>query len=143
MTRRPMPIPDRSSQAFWDAAACHLLVVPRCEDCAKLLFPPSPRCPACAGDRLTWIELSGRVRLRSWTRMHLDVLPGMSPPFLVAEADLVEQPGTTLVALVEGLEPAELRTGMPLAVAFTDGAVSLLQFVPVSTPSPRDRGTTG
>lgn len=128
---RPVPVPTQETRPFWQACAAGQLLVPRCAACAVHLLPPPPRCPHCLSASLEWVALSGRATLQRWTEVSLDVLPGVAPPFIVAEGELIEQKGLILVALLAHANPAQLRSGLPLRVEFvgTDEAqIGLPEF---------------
>jgi uncharacterized OB-fold protein len=87
------------------------LHLPRCIACAKLLYPPPPRCPHCLGTQFDWQRLSGRGHIVAWTEVHLGTLPGIAPPFLLAEVALDEQSDVIMTALLETRERAPPRVG--------------------------------
>lgn len=131
---KPRPLPDLETAHYWRAAADHVLSLPQCDGCGTILFPPRPRCPGCLGEALTWTPLSGRGALHSWCVMHMRLIPGFEPPYVVAVVELEEQPGLRLTAnLVEAPREA-LRVGMALEVVFEDRGAGLVlpQFRPAA-----------
>src|SRR3954447_13218472 len=44
---RPRPGINRDNQALYDGYRAHELRLPRCNECSRVFFPPSPRCSAC------------------------------------------------------------------------------------------------
>jgi uncharacterized protein len=135
--KRAVPMPTAETQPFWGAARQHELRLPRCCRCGKLHYPPPPRCPQCLDSELRWELLSGEARLLSWTRVHLDTVAGVAPPFTIAEAELIEQPGLVVVAHIVPGE--ELSTGMCLDVAFAD-ADEMIAFPEFRVAGPRQNG---
>jgi len=63
------PLPDTDwepTREFWQAAARHELVIPRCKSCGAWNWYPPERCRACDGAELPWTPVSGRGTLFSW-----------------------------------------------------------------------------
>ncbi len=116
---RPVPVATVETRPFWAAALAGELQLPRCVACDRLYYPPPPRCPSCLGDRLAWTRLSGGGRLAAWTTVHLATLPGVAPPFVLAEVELAEQPGLILSALLVGAPAQRLRIGTAVEVTFS------------------------
>lgn len=114
--KRPVPMPTVETRPFWQAARRGELRLPRCRACGKLHYPPPPRCPLCLASELQWELLSGRARLLSWTVGHLDTIPSVATPFTIAEAELVEQEGLIVVALMA--TSGALSHGMLLDISF-------------------------
>jgi uncharacterized OB-fold protein len=123
---RPVPLPDERSQGFWEAAARHVLAIQRCSNCGWLSYPPDVVCANCLLPErdFRWEPVSGRGTLRTWTVVRTAFLPGFSAyvPYVVAAAELVEQPGLRVTArLLDGPE-ARLRYGAAVDTTFEDMA---------------------
>jgi uncharacterized OB-fold protein len=115
--QRPVPSPNAESHPFWEAARKGELRLPRCPACGRLFYPPPLRCPRCLKGGLVWTGLSGRGRLASWGRVDLAAMPGVEPPFMLAEVELEEQPDLILVALLT--QPADrLTVGCDVEMTF-------------------------
>ena len=86
--------PDVFTQPFWEAAAEHRLVVPRCTACATFRLPPSPFCWNCQSQGVEWVE-QPRPRAPSTASPSCwhPLLPDLadSVPYVPA---VVELPGT-------------------------------------------------
>lgn len=68
---RPLaPRVTRFTAQFWDALAEGRFLVTRCKACHQKSFPPQAHCKSCLGCDIDWIELGGRGRLYSATRVH-------------------------------------------------------------------------
>jgi uncharacterized OB-fold protein len=83
-------------------------------------------------DEFSWEKLSGTGRLKSWTTIYIDALPGVEPPFTIGEVELIEQPDLIMVAHIV-VTPAEvLKTGDAVKVSFaasdTDKRIALPEF---------------
>lgn len=125
----------QDNEFFFAAAREGRLVIQRCADCSTLRHPPAPVCPHCRS--LAWdaTEASGRCTLHSYTVLHHPKDPAFSYPLAVGLVDLEE--GTRLVADIAGVEPDDLRIGMPLQVGFSEHAHGeiLPQLRPVAEES--------
>jgi uncharacterized protein len=69
-------------------------------------------------DDFAWERLSGQGRLKSWTTIHIDVLPGVEPPFIIGEVELIEQPGLIMVAHIVGTSAEMLRVDAAVTISF-------------------------
>lgn len=70
MARPLAPRPTVFSAPFWRELAQGRLTTTTCTRCHELSFPPRPYCPRCSHDEPEWVELTGRGRLYSCTRVH-------------------------------------------------------------------------
>src|SRR5260370_18144417 len=59
--------PDEWTAPFWEAAAKHRLVVPRCTACGTYRFPPSPFCWRCRAQAIDRVERPGPGIVYSYT----------------------------------------------------------------------------
>jgi uncharacterized protein len=129
---RLMPQPTPDTQPYWDGLNAHVLRLQRCAACGKVRHYPRPVCDACYSMRIAWFDASGRGRVHSWTTTHHAFHPGFKTdlPYTLVTVDLDE--GVRMNAQLRNLDPAELRVGRPVRVAFesaTDG-LTLPVFVP-------------
>jgi uncharacterized protein len=127
---RPAPILTEDNQLFWDAAARGRLVAQRCGGCGRLRHPPRPVCPDCHSLEHEVIELAGTGRVYSYAVLHHPRNPRFSYPLVAVLVDLDE--GVRLMSNLVGVEPAGVRIGMPVRVAFAPTADDLA--VPVFEP---------
>ena len=117
---KPLPLPDIDSAPYWDAARAHRFVAQRCADCGTLLFPPKARCPACLTSALAWVDLSGRGTIYTFCVAHMDLIPGFTPPYVVAVVELEDQPGLRVTANIVDCPVERVRIGLPVEVTFED-----------------------
>jgi uncharacterized protein len=87
-----------------------------------------------------WEKLSGMGRLKSWTTIHIDVLPGVEPPFTVAEVELIEQQGLIMVAHVVGTPAEKLGTDAAVKISFAPSNVDKSVVFPEFRLLARDAG---
>lgn len=142
------------------------LIIPRCEACARVHWPPQSRCPHCRAAATGWVAASGRATLESFSRVHQTAEPGLRDrvPFTLAFARLAEGPrlmgwlteapagGWTIgqalsVVLPEGDAP-DRGHGMPVfdaardaGVACPDGDPAGIQARPDGRRDPAEPGT--
>jgi hypothetical protein len=129
---KPLPFADIDTAPYWEAAREHRLIAQRCGDCGTLLFPPKPRCPACLTSELTWTDLSGTGTVYSFCVMHMSLIPGYEPPYVVAQIELDDQPGLRITTNVVDCAVDAVRIGLPVAVTFEERTpeTTLPQFRP-------------
>jgi uncharacterized OB-fold protein len=132
--RRPMPVPDEWSEAYWAGACARRLLITRCDACTRYVHPPQPVCPSCRHESLTAVEVSGRGRVYGFSIMHLPGVPGFEPPFAVAVVELAEQDGLLTVGNVLNCAFEDITVGMPVEVTFevVSETVTLPQWQPVA-----------
>jgi uncharacterized OB-fold protein len=132
---RPLPLPDETSAAFWEAAREGRLAIQRCTACRRWNHAPSLACPACGSFQLAYEDVSGKGRLQAWTVLADAPAPGFRDrlPLIVGVVELAEQPGLLMVANVLETDVADLRLGMPLGVMFETVTADcvLPQFRPI------------
>jgi uncharacterized OB-fold protein len=130
--QRPAPIVTEDSAAFWDAADEGRLVAQRCAACGRLRHPPRPMCPECSSLDVEVVELSGRGVVYSYALLHHPQHPAFEYPVLAVLVDLEE--GVRIVSNLVGVEPDDIRIGLPVEVEFvaTDGEHRVPVFRPVA-----------
>jgi uncharacterized OB-fold protein len=111
-----------ATQPFWDAAAEHRLVVPRCTNCATFRFPPAAFCFVCRHQDVEWVEHNGDAELYSFTVIRHAVIPGLADalPIVIGVVGLPDTNGCRLIGDVVGCPPEVVEIGMPLALEWYD-----------------------
>jgi uncharacterized protein len=129
---KPLPLPDADTAPYWQAAREHRFTAQRCTACGTYAFPPAARCPACLTSTMEWVELSGRGTIFSYCVMHLPLVAGFTPPYIVADIELQEQPGLRITTNILNCTTKAVRIGMEVTVIFEDreGGAGLPQFEP-------------
>ena len=113
----PLPQPTELSRPFWEAANEGRLTLQRCDACGHLRWTPQILCTNCLAEPFTWVDVSGRGRLYSYTIVHRAPLAGFEVPYVLAVVELEEGP-LMLTRLVDS--PIEnLAVEAPVEVAFT------------------------
>ncbi len=132
---KPLPAVDDLTRPFWEAAARHQLVVQRCQDCEYFNHPPLPVCDSCQSQRLTFVPVSGRGRIYTFTVMHQPNIAGFEQdiPYLNLLVELEEQPHLFMVSYLPLSAKDGVRIGGAVEVYFApvDEEITLPQFHPV------------
>ncbi len=117
---------------FFDAARSHKLAVQKCDNCGTLRFPAAPMCLACDSPRSSWVNVSGRGKVFSFTIMHRAYHPAFKAPYTLAVIELDE--GVKMTSDVVGIEPAKVKCGMAVEVMFDklSDEVTLPRFRPAA-----------
>jgi uncharacterized OB-fold protein len=128
--QRPLPEITPVTEPFWSALREHKLVVQRCDVCKTLRFPPEVGCFECGSMASTWVEMSGRATLWSWTVGYPPLLAFFAEraPWPVVVVQLEE--GPRMVTNVVDLPVEQYEFGMPLVADYEDIAddVTLVVF---------------
>jgi uncharacterized OB-fold protein len=108
--------PDRWTAPFWAAARRHELVVARCALCATPRpMPPGPYCWECEGSEVEWHPLPGTGEVFTYT-----VVRQVDDPYVVAIVALDGVEGVRLMSDLVDVDPAQVRTGLPVEVVWDD-----------------------
>lgn len=111
-----------------------------CTQCDWYFFPPLKVCSNCWAVSI-FRQVSGRGRVFSYCVAHKPIIPGFSPPYIVAVVELVEQGGLHLTTNLIRCAPSEAAIGMDVEVTFEalTEEIHLPQFQPLLPASDSDR----
>jgi uncharacterized OB-fold protein len=127
--------PDRWTAPFWEAAAQHRLVCPRCGNCGTFRMPPSPFCPRCRAQEVDWHQVSGHGTVFTYTIVTHPVMPVLREcvPYAVAVVTLPDAGNVRLLGNVVGMDSGDLVVNLPVKVQWADIAagVSVPRFAGV------------
>ncbi len=114
---RPAPLPSRTTQFFWDAAREGKLALQYDPVAERYQFWPRAISVVTGRRNLEWRTVSGRGHVYSYTVTHVPA-PGFEDrvPDVVGLIELEE--GVRILANMINVEPADMKTGMPVKVAF-------------------------
>jgi hypothetical protein len=131
----PLPEPSIETEKFWSAVQERRLVMPKCEACGTVNFPPRVACEACTKADFTWTEMSGRGKVYSYTVYHRVYHPAFKEkvPYVVAVVELEE--GPRIISNIVGVPLAEVTCDMPVAVMYDEVRDGYL--IPKFTPAER------
>ena len=131
---KPLPVPSKDSEEFWQACKRHELVVQKCRDCGRVRFYPRVACPACMSADSEWIKASGKGTVYSFSVLNRGPTEAFKAecPYTLALIELEE--GVRLTSNVVGCKPEDVGIGMKVEVVFDDVTeeISLPKFRPVS-----------
>jgi 3-oxo-4,17-pregnadiene-20-carboxyl-CoA hydratase alpha subunit len=127
---RPRPALTQDNAFWFEGARQHRLLIQRCKQCGTLRHPPRPMCSECHSYEWDVVDASGRGTVYSFVVNHYPQVPAFDYPLAVGLIELEE--GTRLVANVIGVEPGDIRVGMPVEVEWVDhdADLSLPAFKP-------------
>lgn len=132
-----VPVVDDDGAPFWTYAARGELRVQACaaQGCGELRFPPRPCCPRCQSFDSEWRRMSGKGRIWSYVLPHPPLLPAYAAqaPYNAVVVELSDAPRIRLAgnvvaapgAALDSVDPARLRVGAKVQVAFAEGAGGL------------------
>ena len=134
---KPLPRPEipEITQAFWDGAKRHELLIPRCPSCNRYFWYPREACPRCLQPGWEWTPVSGKARLHTFTIVRQPAHPSfnLDVPYVYAIVQLDE--GVRMISNVVGCAiPEDVRVDMPLEAVFDDVTEewTLVKFRPAS-----------
>ncbi|PSR23734.1 MAG: hypothetical protein C7B45_01580 [Sulfobacillus acidophilus] len=129
---RRVPVVDHDSQNFWDHLRQGRLSIPRCSACGLYIYYPRSICPRCFSNVLTWVELSGKGTVYSYTVCYRssDEYWATKLPYVVA---LIEVENNVRMLSYIDVEPSRMYIGMPVIIRFTPAEGTVFpDFVPIS-----------
>ena len=101
-TTKLVPAPNQDTQAYWDALRAHRLTIQACAECGTKRHYPRPVCDRCYSMDVTWIDVSGRGKVHSWTVAHHPFHAGFKGevPYTLVTVDLED--GVRMQAQLKG-----------------------------------------
>lgn len=129
----PLPQPTAVSQPHWDGCKRGKLLVQCCLDCRGYVFIPQRACTHCLSNRLEWVRSSGTGTLYSYTTVYRPQQPSFETPYVSAIIEVAE--GWYMLTNLIGIEPEDVRIGMPVEVDFHELSeeITLPYFRPAQT----------
>ena len=115
---KPLPVPSKWSQPFWDGTRQHKLLFKRCSKCGTIDHPPYLYCTECWAEEHEWVQASGKGEIYAFTTCLLGAPPAFTDdqPFTLAVVDLPE--GPRMLSTIIEAKPEELTIGMEVEVVF-------------------------
>jgi acetyl-CoA acetyltransferase/uncharacterized OB-fold protein len=139
---RVLPAVGPDNEHFWLGGAEGELRILRCRSCGWWIHPPSPVCPICLSKDVAPKATSGRAVVHTFTVNWQPWYPNLDPPYVVAIVDLPEQDGLRLTTNLVGVEPDDVRIGMPVRVVFEEWDGVWLPFFEPDPDAPLDAPAT-
>ena len=118
--KKPLPVVQPWSKAFWEGTKQHKLLIQECQDCKAKIFYPRQYCPGCWSSNLGWAEASGKgtVFCHTITLAGVEEKFAADLPFVLAMVDLEE--GIRMMTRIVECEPEAVSIGMDVEVVFED-----------------------
>jgi len=136
---RPLPELTPATEWFWKSGADGQLRIQGCVDCATLVHPPVPICPVCRSRNWEPKAVSGRGTVIGYTVNQHQWHPDFPPPYVIAVIGLAEDPTVRLTTNLVACDPAEVHSGLEVAVTFVpEGDVWLPLFTLTGAVTPGD-----
>ena len=115
----PEGIPDWQ-MPFWESLRRRAAEVQRCDDCGTFRYIPKERCPACQSARASWVAISGRGEVYTYTIVHRAPTPAYQAEAPYAIVHLTMEEGFRMVANMHGVAPPGVRVGLPVRLMYFD-----------------------
>jgi uncharacterized OB-fold protein len=105
----------------------HKLMASRCANCAQTFLPPRAICSNCHGDKMEWVEASGKGKLAAFTSVYVGTTAmnaegfDRNNPYATGIVELDE--GVKISARLIGVDaknPANIQIGTAMRVGFLD-----------------------
>ena len=115
---RPMPVPTRESQPYWDGLREGKLMLQHCAACGKVRHYPRPVCPNCFSMESEFKAAAPSGKLHTWTVCHhpFNFFFKAEAPYIVALVDM--DAGVRINAPLRGSAEGDLKIGQPLRLQF-------------------------
>jgi uncharacterized OB-fold protein len=124
------PLLAEEALPHWEGTRDGRLVVQRCPDTGRLIWPPRPMSPFGSRRKPEWVGVSGRGRIWSFVVPHPPLLPGFTEvaPYNVILVELDEDPTIRVVgnllahegAALDSVDPSTIEIGAPVRAVFGD-----------------------
>jgi uncharacterized protein len=112
---RPSLSPD--NEFFWAGTRAGELRIQRCGECGALRHPPGPACLSCGSTSNQGYQVAaGTGTVYSYVVHRHPPVPGKQLPMIVALVELTE--GPRVMAELTGIEPDQVRIGLPVRASF-------------------------
>ena len=127
---RMRPVIGHDNRAWWDRINEGQLPIQRCKQCGTLRHPPRPMCWKCQSLEWELVAASGKGTVYSYVVVYRPEIPGYTYPLVVAVVELAE--GTRIVSNLVGIDPKDVKIGMPVKVSIeaVDDELKLPLFRP-------------
>jgi uncharacterized OB-fold protein len=104
-------------EQFYKHLANGKLMAGKCTRCGKIHLPPRPLCDNCFHQEFTWIPVSGKGKLLTYTVIHIAPTQFQAmAPYAVGIVQL--QNSLKIPGMISGVAPEQLKIGMDLTIDF-------------------------
>lgn len=127
MANAPQPINTPLTEPFYAAAAEGRLLIQRCRATGRHQWYPRAHSVHDIRADVEWVEASGRGEVYTFSVVGRSPFDDVAAPYVFAIVELEE--GVRMAANLVGVEPDQVRIGMPVRVTFEQrGDTSLPVF---------------
>lgn len=107
-----------ANEFYWTSGSDGRLRFQQCTNCDGFVHPSGPMCRYCRGTDFRITEVSGLARLIGFTVNHRMAMPGLEPPYVLAQVALEEDDRVRLTTRIPDAEPDKLQLGQQMRVVF-------------------------
>ncbi len=115
---KTLPPLTELSAPYFDGARDGKLRLQQCSECQQHQFYPRNICSHCGGDKLAWIDASGRGVIASFTVVRRAISDAYEAPYVIVLIDLEE--GPRMMSSLIDADPDSVAIGDPVEVSFAD-----------------------
>jgi uncharacterized OB-fold protein len=104
-------------EQFYKVLSSDKLMAGKCVKCGKIHLPPRPLCSECFSKEFTWVPISGKGKLLTYTIIYVAPTQFQElTPYAVGIVELAE--GLKIPGMIQGITQEQLRMGMELMLDF-------------------------
>lgn len=117
-TRKPLPVADADTAAFWRGLEDGSLLLQHCRRCRHVQYYQQATCRACGGEELKHRPASGRGKVHSFSVVHRAPGPAFKAdlPYAVLLVELAE--GPRMISTFAGGNPEDVTFDMDVELMF-------------------------
>src|SRR6266496_335960 len=130
--KRIVPEINFANEFYWRSGADGRLRFLKCDKCGALIHPAGPMCRRCRSTDSTVTEVSGLARLIGFTVNHRMSIPGLEPPYTLAQVAIEEDDRVRLTTRIVDADPESLQLGQQMRVVFEQADDV---YLPLFTPT--------
>ena len=104
-------------EQFYKFLSQQKLMAGQCQRCGKIHMPPRPLCDNCLGQNFTWVAVSGKGKLLTYTVIH--IAPQQFQALTPYAVGIIEfENGLKIPGIIQGVSQEQLKIGMELTLDF-------------------------
>ena len=112
-----VPVEPFTIEQFYKYMAQGKLMGGICQKCKKVHLPPRPYCDSCGTDKFSWINISGKGKLLTYTVINVAPVQFQNlTPYAVGIVELAG--GLRIPGMIQDVPQEQLKIGMSLQVDF-------------------------
>lgn len=131
---KPLPTIVGETKPFWDSCRRGQLVIQYCRGCDEYQWYPRGICVDCWGEKVGWVQSSGRGTVWTYTITYQNRTTGFNEmvPYVLALVELEE--GVRMFTNIVDCNPRDVHIGMEVEVTFQNATpqISIPYFKPAS-----------